>query len=187
MCGEIKPYQHKHEVVIRMKSPAVLQNNTNGPAYLAQPNPASVTIMLNQTLEQIEEVWLTEYDAEMGAVPAAGNMWRLSFQRSHLSDSMTCNSAGNGIPFNVNLGVAGTHVVYQRPRVMSVEQKSGGITSLSVDVFDEFGQPPPFSSLTFYLTFVMRRKDWDPAQVMRNDANQVEWWRSNNNVGRMIV
>jgi hypothetical protein len=65
--------------------------------------------------------------------------------------------------------------------------KSGGITALAVDVTDEFGAPVSFGTMTFYLSFIMRKKDWNPEQVMRNDANLVEWWRPNTNVGRFII
>jgi len=182
MCGDLKPWQWKHDVVVRMTSPATLPS-----AQFVQPVPASVNVPLMQPLDMIEEVWLTEYMVQLTENGTGSDLWRISFLRSNLQDAVSCNASGTGIPFCVPQNNAYVHVHYDNPRVLSVTHKSGGITSLAVDVSDEFGQPVIFSDMTFMLTFVMKKRDWDPAQVMRNDANQVEWWRPNTNVGRFIV
>jgi hypothetical protein len=189
MCGDLKPWQWRHDVVVRMTSPATLPGTTPvGGALFTQANDASVNIPLMQPLDMIEEVWLTEYQLSYAEDGSTSTMWRLSFLRSNLQDAVSCNSSGTGIPICAAGGTDNIfHVKYDNPRRLSVTHKSGGITTLSVDVTDEFGQPVVFADMTFMLSFIMKKRDWDPAQVMRNDANQVEWWRPNTNVGRMIV
>jgi len=183
MCGDLKPWQYKHDVVIRMNSPATLPY-TDGQV---QQSPASVLVPLMQPLDLIEEVWLTEYQVRITEGSSTSDMWRLSFLRSNLVDSVSCNSSGTGVPFSVDQSSATTHHIYDNPRKLSVTVKNGGITALAVDVVDEFGAPVSFQSMTFFLSFIMRKKEWDPAQVMRNDANLLEWWRPNTNVGRFVI
>jgi len=189
MCGDLKPWQWRHDVVVRMTSPPTLPGTTPvGGALFTQANAASVNVPLMQPLDMIEEVWLTEYMVEQTELGTTTNLWRLSFLRSNLQDAVSCNASGTGIPFCVPTSNAVTfHLHYDSPRVLSVTHKSGGITTLAVDVTDEFGQPVVFSNMTFMLSFIMRKRDWNPEQVMRNDANQLEWWRPNTNVGRFIV
>jgi hypothetical protein len=188
MCGDLKPWQWRHDVVVRMTSPATLPGTTSvGGALFVQPNPASVNVPLMQPLDMIEEVWLTEYQIGYAENGTTTNMWRLSFLRSNLQDAVSCNASGTGIPICAPQNSAAFHVHYDNPRKLSVTHKSGGITTLSIDVTDEFGQPVVFHDMTFMLSFIMKKRDWDPAQVMRNDANTLEWWRPNTNVGRFIV
>ncbi len=186
MCGETKPWQWKHDVVVRLTSPATNPSNSNATGGTFTLNAASVTVPLMQPLDMIEEVWLTEYQVLPSAGSPPTDMWRLSFLRSNLCDSTSCNAAGTGVPFMVFLG-GPTHHTYNNPRRLSLTAKSGGLTSLAVDVTDELGQPVAFTSMTFFLTFVMRKRDWDASQALRNDANLVEWWRPNTNVGRFLV
>jgi hypothetical protein len=188
MCGDLKPWQYRHDVVVRMTSPATLPGTKPvGGALFVQPNAASVNMPLMQPLDMIEEVWLTEYQIGYAENGTNSNMWRLSFLRSNLQDAVSCNASGTGIPFCAPQIATAFHMKYDNPRKLSVTHKSGGITTLSIDVMDEFGQPVVFADMTFMLSFIMKKREWDPAQVMRNDANTLEWWRPNTNVGRFIV
>jgi hypothetical protein len=184
MCGDLKPWQYRHDVVVRMTQPVTLPS-TGGNVQLV---PASALVPLMQPLDSIEEVWLTEYQVVQAiTLPTLSDMWRLSFLRSNLVDATSCNSSGTGVPFSVDIGSLVTHRIYDNPRKLSLTHKSGGITALAVDVTDEYGAPVSFGTMTFYLSFIMRKKDWNPEQVMRNDANLLEWWRPNTNVGRFVV
>jgi hypothetical protein len=188
MCGEIKPWQRRHEVCVRMLSPQQPFNNATLNPYQSNINDASVVVPLMCTLDNVEEVWLNEYDIVLSSLSQPGELWRLNLGANNLPEFGSCNSAGEGAPLNITTVASGqTHYIYTRPRVIATGHGLNGRRTLNVSVTNEFGQPVKFESMTFYLTFVMRKPEWSPEQVMQNDRNLVEWWRSNNNVGRLVV
>lgn len=184
MCGEILPWQWTHEVVVRMLAPNSPSETTGlGGATVVQPNPAHVRIDLGRHLTNISQVRLTEYMVQNNATPAARNMWRISLAGSNLTDKATCNSQGTGTCIAIGDMTNPWHVQYDNPRLMSVDNKRG-ISFLDVNVTDEFGAPVSFTNITLFITFVMDTPDWSIEKVFQEDQNKIEWWRSNQNVGR---
>jgi hypothetical protein len=185
MCGEIMPWQHTHEVVIRMVSPfspaQTVQNGTG--STVVQPNPAHVRVDLGRQLEHVKEIRLTEYMVHNNGTPVANNLWFVSFAGSNMTEKQTCSVVGAGTPICIADMANPYHVVYDNPRTISIDSKRG-INFLDVNVTTETGAAPTFFNITLYLTFVMNIPNWSLEMVKQDDKNKIEWWRSNENVGR---
>lgn len=168
MCGEIKPWQYTHQVVVRLTQ-TLSAPNVTGPYN-------RVTVSLGGLLEHVAEVRLTEYHVEEGL--GNSTLWRVGLKGSNFNEEMTTNAGGEGHCIAVpQLGAnTFTHVVYENPRVLSRDVK-GGIAQLRVEVNDEFGVPAQFTSMTIMLTFVMNKPHWSIADVDENHRNFLEWWR----------
>ncbi len=160
------PWQFRHHVVIRLGGAAV-------PPNAGQPVNRG-NINLNRLMQHIVEIQLTEYALRGGS--GASNLWRVSFRGSNFTEEVSTNAAGDGhlltIPSLVN-----THVVYQMPRILSTDVKQG-ITHLNVHVMDEFGAEVTFTDMTLYLTFIMNDPHWTIPQVIAEDHNRMDWWRT---------
>lgn len=168
MCGELKPWQYLHHVVIRLDNPATPGvPNTNAPVN-------KVTLPLGRFLQHIDEVRLTEYCVVNGV--SASNLWRISFAGSSLSEEVSTNAAGRGHVIMVPTAAL-THVIYDAPRVLSVDERQG-LAQINIHVTDATGADVSFDNMTIFLTFVLNNPDWSGESVREADRNRLEWWRS---------
>lgn len=180
---EVPPGYSTHQV-------CVVMSNT-GLEPFSVINAAKQLVRLNKTLENIVGVYLTEYFVD----PAAGNtsfVWRLSLGGSGMEESTSCNANGQGHPFVVrNLVTAPplvaanpTHVTYDSPRAVSFSPQRG-LTMLNVSVQQSNGAAPFFNTMSFFLTFVLKDKEWDSKTAKNDDeVRHLEWWRSQAYAGR---
>lgn len=159
-----------------MRHPVVIHlTQTLGP-----PNAGSaynkVTVPLQRPLEHVRELQLTEY---MIAAPGGSNViWRVSFRNSNLCDAVSTNAGGNGQVISVPTpGGANVHVVYDMPRIISVDGNRG-LSSISVEVTDTTGAPVTFDSLTLFLTVICDDPGMQLVHDVQGDRNRLEWWRS---------
>lgn len=179
MCGEIKPWQWAHQVVVRFDAALLEPFNVT--------SPASQIINLNRMLEHVAEVRLTEYYVDCTPGANTRHLWRVNLSAQGIEEEVSSNAAGKGHCFIVPNIAAGSveqnHVVYDNPRVVSYTCKTG-ITSLHVQVSTDAGTAPSYNQMIFMFTFVMNKPDWSPELVNQNDLNKLEPWRSNQFVGR---
>ena len=157
MCGDLKPWQYAHTVVIRME--------TNG---------APITVNLGRPLEHVDEVWLTEY-AVRGA-PAGSDLWRFNFLGNNMPEEVSTNAGGRGHCIMVT-PTGDKHQVYDQARVISLAQKQY-LNTLTVELRDSTGANVTFTSATIFLTFICNKPHWSPHAVALEDRNKLEWWRS---------
>ncbi len=164
-----------HHVVVRLRDDA--------PAVGTRYN--RVIVPLSRMLEHVQEVWLTEYSIRFpdSAAPIS-DLWRVNLIHSNLVADVNTNAAGSGHCIAVpNLGEGDVHVVYDTPRVFSMCNRSA-LTSIEVEVVDEFGRDVIFDTMSIFLTIVTRNPEWSVQQVVANSRNHLEWERSQQNSSR---
>lgn len=183
MCGEIQPWQHTQEIVVRLTTPFTPVQGAQNGVTMVQPSAAHVRVDLGRELQHIREVRLTEYMVHNNGTPAANNVWFVSLAGSNLSEKSTCSTLGVGHAICIADMTNPYHVVYDNPRIVSVESKKS-MSILDVKLTTEAGVAPVFNNVTLYFTIVMDIPNWSPALVAQEDKNKIEWWRSNENVGR---
>lgn len=186
MCGEIMPWQHTHELVVRLLNPHTPAETTGlgTNCTIVQNNPAHVRVDLGRMLEHVREIRLTEYMVTNNGTAATSNVWRVSFLGSTLTDKPACSTPGNGTCICIPDMTNTSHVHYDNPRVMTMDMRKG-ITTLDINVtVADTGAAPTFRDITLFLTIVMDIPNWSIEQVAQEDRNKIEWWRSNQNVGR---
>jgi hypothetical protein len=177
--GKLRPWLKAHQIVVRMLG------SGSGIFSGANQNASNITLDLGRPVENLVEVWLTEYMIRNNGTPVANNMWRIDLSDNQLESEQSCNSAGNGFCVAVPDMTATTHIVYDTPRVVSINGKRG-MSSLRVKLTDEFGAAVVFHDATFFLTLVYVNPILTLRDVQNMEKNHIEWWRSNENVGRFV-
>lgn len=164
-----------HHVVVRLRNDA--------PAVGTRYN--RVTVPLSRMLEHVQEVWLTEYSVRNPTSTAPGSdLWRVNLINSNLVADVNTNAAGSGHCIVVPQFAAGDqHKIYDTPRVFSIANRSA-LTSIEVEVTDEFGRDVSFEQMSIFLTIVTRNPEWSVQQVVANSRNHLEWERSQQNSSR---
>lgn len=175
--GQLQRWQVARQLVVRMLG-------TGSGIFSGANQPGDdVIVDLEGLIENVQEIWLTEYMIRNNGTAAARNMWRVDLSRNNLAIEQRSNSAGQGFCIAVPDMTGTTHVVYDTPRVMTIDGKRG-MSSLRVRITDEFGAPVTFHDVTLFLTIVSVNQLLSLADVKRAEALNIEWWRSNENVGR---
>lgn len=166
--GVLKPWQYAHQVVFRLTQ-------------------ADSIVVFDRQLEDVMEVWLTEYMVHNNGTPAANNLWRIDLSRDGWCFAeQTSNAAGQGHCIAIGDMTNLYHHSYDTPRVMSQCPKKG-VSSMRVRIVDEFGNLCAFHNVTLFVTFVMRRGEWSAEDARLAQDRWIEWWRSNQNSSRFIV
>lgn len=153
MCGEIPPGHFGHTVCIR------LLNN----------NPRAI-VSLGKQLEHIVEIRLDEYavtNPNGGAI--SPSLWTLRFENYHFYAYQTTNAGGKTGHRLVIDNAAATHIVYDRPRILSHENE-GKLNKVQLEVTDETGADVTFTDATFFITFVCKIPHWTAEEQLEDDA-----------------
>lgn len=176
--GVLLPYQQAHQYVLRLRNPSV----GDYPSLTV----GDIIVPLERQLENLQEIWLTEYMVDNDQTPAANNMWRIDISPDGFECEQTSNAKGRGHCILIADMTNPYHHSYDTPRVMSLCNKKG-VSSFRVRIVDEFGALVSFTSVTLMLTFVTLRQGWSPQDAKIAQDNLIEWWRSNENNSRFRV
>jgi len=175
--GQLQPWQRAHQVCVRMLG-------SNSGIFVGTNQAANnITVDIGRPMEYLQEVWLTEYQIRNNGTAAARNMWRVDLSRSGWECEQSSNSSGQGFCIAVPDMTNTTHVIYDTPRVMSIQGRQGA-SSLHVRVVDEFGAAVTFHDITLWLVLVYVHPRFSLADARLAEDSLIEWWRSNENVGR---
>ncbi len=157
MCGEIPKGHYGKDVVLHFET-------NNNFARLDFP----------YTFEHITEIRINEITiVDPNAGLAVPNLWRIEFTPL-METVQVCTAGGAGYAFNINSATI-SHVSYDRPRVVSVNNRaqmssiSGRLVTVSpVGVVGD----PVFTDATFNLTFIMKNPTWVPEKIMALDKTE---------------
>jgi hypothetical protein len=137
MCGEIPEGCSAHTVSVRL---------------LANQN--RVTVRFNRQFKRVKSVWLDEYVVRLPTGGAVNPSFFLLKFGDHLATDHINNLDRAGYPIAINNSTL-THVVYQRPRVISA-QEHGGLSSFQIEVQTPTAGAAVFDEIILWMTIVVK-------------------------------
>lgn len=130
-------------------------------------------VSLGKKLEHVTEIRLDEY--AINTPGAVSTMWRLDFGQGIFSE-LTSNATGLGYPIVVDNATL-THVLYERPRVVSTQQ-FGEMNTINVNIVDGSGAAVTFTDMVLYLSFVCQVPEYNMEhvadEIWHHDVNPLE-------------
>lgn len=149
MCGDLPAGHKKYTVCMRLGA-----------------NADTGRVFIVGKIDNVKEVWLEEYAIrDPNGAAVTPSLWKLNMGGfgTHVE---TSSGAGTGYPLVID-NASLTHVVFTRPRVMSIDGKAA-VTSFEYSLTDaDTGAAATFLDATFYVSFIYEIEGWSEKKAMK--------------------